>query len=60
LFSLALCFLGPFAILFGILAIVDIRKNPKRVGMPRAILGITFGLLGTVGLVMAILAFALG
>jgi len=60
LFSVALCFLGPFAILFGILAIVDIHKNPKLVGMPRAILGITLGAIGTIGLVFAILAMALG
>ncbi len=60
LFSLALCFLGPVAILCGILAIVDIRKNPKKSGMPRAIVGITLGAIGTLGLVLAILALVLG
>jgi len=58
LLSLAFCFLGPFAILCGILAIVDIRKNPKKGGMPRAIVGITLGAIGTIGLVFAILMLA--
>jgi hypothetical protein len=56
LFSLALCFLGPFAILFGVLAIMDIRKNPKKSGMVRASLGIVCGLLGSVALVMFLIA----
>ena len=60
LFSLALCFLGPIAILCGVLAIVDIRKNPKKTGRPRAVVGITLGAIGTLGLMLTILALALG
>ena len=56
LLSLAMCFLGPFAILFGVLAIIDIKKNPKKVGMVRAIVGIVLGVIGTLLLVGAIVA----
>lgn len=60
LLSLALCFLGPFALLCGILAIIDIRKNPKKSGMLRAVVGITLGAIGTIGLMCLILAMTLG
>jgi hypothetical protein len=36
-------FVGPVAILFGILAIRHIKKNPQRHGMGRAIFGIAMG-----------------
>jgi hypothetical protein len=42
---------APFALLTGILAILAIKKNPKKHGMGRAIFGIVMGTLGTLGLV---------
>ena len=42
---------APFALLTGILAIRDIRRNPKKHGMGRAVFGIVMGSLGTILLV---------
>ena len=39
---------GILAIIFGIVAISDIRKNPEKHGMGRAIFGIIAGLIGLV------------
>lgn len=47
LFSL-LVLPAPLAIVFGILAIVDIRKHPGKHGMGRAIFGIVMGVLAPV------------
>jgi hypothetical protein len=52
LLSLGFCCLGPFAIVFGILGIRDIRRNPQKHGMARCILGIVFGLIGSIGFVV--------
>ncbi len=60
LLSLGCCALGPFAILFGILAVVDIRKNPKKGGIVRAILGIVLGVIGTLGLIAFLFALLSG
>ena len=57
LFSL-LVLPAPFAVLCGILAIRDIRRDPTKHGMGRAVFGLVMGLLGTVGLLL-ILAAAL-
>lgn len=38
---------GPFALLFGILAIREMKQHPERHGMGRAIFGIIMGVLGT-------------
>lgn len=46
LFSILAIF-APFALLTGILAIRDIRANPEKHGMGRAIFGIVMGALGT-------------
>ena len=46
-----LLFPAPFAILFSILAIKDIQRNPKKMGMGRAIFGLIMGGLGTIGLI---------
>lgn len=46
---------APLALVTGILAVVEIRKNPKKHGMGRAIFGIVMGTIFTVPLV--ILAF---
>lgn len=43
---------GPFAVLTGILAIRDIRRNPKKHGMGRAIFGIVMGSFGTLLLLL--------
>jgi hypothetical protein len=37
---------APLALLLGVLAVIDIRKNPKKHGMGRAVLGIVMGVLG--------------
>ena len=49
-------FLVLMAVLCGIMAIVEIRRNPKVHGMGRAIFGIVMGSIGS--LVMAIALFA--
>jgi hypothetical protein len=59
LFSVLLVF-APFALLCGILAIRDIKRNPKKCGMGRAIFGIVMGALGTVGLVFLCAAITSG
>jgi hypothetical protein len=56
LLSLAICFLGPFAILTGVVAIAELRKNPRMSGWGRAIVGIVLGSLGSIGLVALIVA----
>jgi hypothetical protein len=49
LFSL-IVFPAPLALLFGILAVGDIRRHPKKLGMGRAVFGIIAGSLGSVAL----------
>lgn len=46
---------GPFAILTGILAIREMKRNPKKHGMGRAVFGIVMGILGTIGLVFMVI-----
>ena len=53
LFSL-LIFPAPLALLFGIIAVVDIRKHPSKHGMGRAVFAIGMGTLGTVALGMLV------
>lgn len=60
LFSLFFCFLGPFAVLAGIGAIIDLQRNPKLHGMPRAIFGIVLGILSSAALVFVIVMLAFG
>ena len=59
LFSVLMC-PAPLALVTGIIAIIDIKKNPQRHGMGRAIFGIVMGtiftLLGLIGIVAALLA----
>jgi Domain of unknown function (DUF4190) len=50
-----LCIPSPLALLAGILAIREIRRNPKKHGMGRAIFGIVMGGIGTVGLVLLLI-----
>jgi len=49
---------APFAIIFGIVAIRDIRKHPERHGMGRAIFGIVAGAL-VLAVILVILGIAL-
>jgi hypothetical protein len=43
---------APFAILLGVLAIRDIRKNPKKHGLGRAIFGLVMGIIFTIPLLV--------
>lgn len=49
-----LIFPAPFAVLFGILGVRDVRRNPDLHGMGRSVFGIVMGLLGTVFLLFGI------
>ncbi len=51
-----LCLFAPFALLFGILAIRDIKRNPKKGGMGRAIFGTVMGGIFTLVLIVGIVA----
>jgi len=42
---------GPFALLFGILGIWDIKRDSEKHGMGRAIFGVTAGLISTIILI---------
>jgi Domain of unknown function (DUF4190) len=55
-----MCFPAPFAILTGILAIREMRRNPKKHGMGRAVFGIIMGSIGTLGLVSVLCAMLAG
>jgi hypothetical protein len=43
---------APFAVLTGILAIREMRRNPKKHGMGRAVFGIVMGSFGTILLLL--------
>ena len=47
---------APLAILLGVVAIVDIRRHPKRHGMGRAIFAIVMGVLCTIVLAVVIVS----
>ncbi|HEY2589736.1 MAG TPA: GYF domain-containing protein [Tepidisphaeraceae bacterium] len=49
-------FPAPFALICGILAIRDIRKDPRKHGMGRAIFGLVMGALFSIGLAFMIVA----
>ena len=55
LFSV-LCFPAPLALLCGIVAVLQLRKNPRLSGWGRAIFGIVMGALGTVWLTLVVIA----
>ena len=50
--------LGPIAILFSILALLDIRRHPEMHGMGRIIMGFVGGVIGTIVAVAMIVVFA--
>lgn len=47
---------APLALILGIVALNDIKNNPKKLGKGRAIFGLVMGILGTVLLVWMIVA----
>lgn len=53
-----LCIPAPFALGFGVLAVIDIKKHPDKHGMGRAIFGIIMGALGSIGLIGILVAIA--
>jgi Domain of unknown function (DUF4190) len=55
-----LCLPSPLALLAGILAVREMRRNPKKHGMGRAVFGILMGGIGTVALVVILIALAVG
>jgi hypothetical protein len=54
LFSL-ICLPAPLAVLCSIMAIRDLRRNPKLSGWGRAIFGLVLGILGTMGLALGVI-----
>ncbi len=58
LISLGCCPLGPVAVLLGILAFRDIKRNPHLGGKGRAIFGIVTGIVGAVGLILMVISMA--
>ena len=58
LFSLLIC-VAPISLIVSIFAIRDLRRNPKSYGMGRAIFGLVMGILGTIVLVILLIAGAL-
>lgn len=55
LFSL-LILPAPLAVVCGFVAVYDIRKNPKKHGLGRAVFGIVMGVLGTAALIALVFA----
>ncbi|MFI5381487.1 MAG: DUF4190 domain-containing protein [Tepidisphaerales bacterium] len=53
LFALII-FPAPLALILSIVAMVDMKRNPKKHGMGRAIFGLITGILGTAGLIVLI------
>ena len=51
---------GPFAIVFAILGIRDVKRHERKHGMGRAIFGLVAGIIGTAWLLALIVAGALG
>ena len=51
--------IAPFALATGILAVVDIKKNPRKHGMGRAIFGIVMGALGSIVLAFILVAWGM-
>lgn len=54
-----LCFPAPFALILGILALRQLKKNPKMHGHGRAIFAIVMGVLFTVGAMVLLMIAAL-
>lgn len=59
LFSV-LCFPAPIALLLGVLALMQLKKDPNLTGHGRAWFAIVMGALGSIGFVFAVIAMAAG
>jgi len=55
LVSLLCCVLGPVAMVLGIVAMVDLNRNPEKRGMGRAVFGVVAGSIATL-IAIALLA----
>ena len=55
-----LCIPSPFALIAGILAIREMRRDPKKHGMGRAVFGIVMGGIGTLTVFGGTIAFLAG
>jgi hypothetical protein len=51
---------APLALVFSLIAISDLRKNPSQHGMGRAVFGLVMGILGTVALAAILVSAAAG
>jgi hypothetical protein len=54
-----LVFPAPLSLVFGICALVDMRRHPEKRGMGRAIFGTTMGALGTLVLLLFVVGIAI-
>lgn len=54
LFSIII-FPAPLALIVGIIAVVDLKKHPKKYGMGRAVFGIVMGAIGTLVLLAGVM-----
>ena len=54
-----LAFPAPIALLLGLLAIRDLKKNPKKHGMGRAIFGLIMGIVFSIPLIFALIVTAI-
>lgn len=59
LFALLIIF-APIALVLGILAVRDLRKNPAKRGMGRALFGLVMGALGTLFLLWFVVSSVVG
>lgn len=50
-----ICFPAPLALFFGVMAIIDLKRNPHKHGWGRAIFGAVMGAVGTLFLMIGIL-----
>lgn len=54
-----LCFPAPFALVLGVLALRDLKKNPGQHGHGRAIFGIVMGVICSIGLLLGLIGLVL-
>jgi hypothetical protein len=46
---------APLALLVGVAAVADLRRNPEKRGMGRAVFGVFMGAVGTAGLIFTLI-----
>lgn len=46
---------APLALIVGVAAVTELKRNPEKRGMGRAIFGVVMGVLGTAGLIYTIM-----